>query len=161
MFWLQFQGILGYFFSSVVSIEYQHLFHRHNQHSQQKDQYFEKEAARCQKTLPNFLKLLWRCRAIYRRFSIRSHIGLRLGVPKWIGKGILTAVWRSFWCTGGIYWNVQTLVLEDLSKFKHLRTDLLSFTYQLGNGPRTFDTLSQVTGYLNYSVSIYRPYISK
>ena len=41
------------------------------------------------------------------------------------------------------------------SKYKHLINNFLLFSYRLGNGLWTLNTLSMVTDHLNYRVSIY------
>ena len=52
---------------------------------------------------------------------------------------------------------VMSTVLWSVShpKYKHLITNLLSFTWRLGNGLRTLNTFSQSRDYPDYRVSIY------
>ena len=45
-------------------------------------------------------------------------------------------------------------IAQDMSKYNHLIITRLSFLEWLGNGLRTLNTLSQVTGYPNYRVSM-------
>ena len=47
-------------------------------------------------------------RYIHRRFSIHFPDRPQASCSKWIGEGILTAVWRLFFVLISFYWNVQT-----------------------------------------------------